>query len=451
MLVAKYMKTGGIIVKFAFIGAGSFGFTRKLVKDILSFPAFQDSEIALMDINEKRLEYIERAVNKIVAAGKYPATVTATVNREKALAGADGVLITILQGGVEVWRSDIEIPKKYGVDINVGDTRGPAGIFRALRTIPVMVDIARDVEKYCPDALVLNYTNPMAMLIRAMQTETNIKLSGLCHSVQGTAAMLAKWIEAPMEEVTYLCAGINHQAWYLDFKWKGKDAYPLIRKAIEENSEIYNEEQVRNEMYLHLDYYVTESSGHNSEYNPWFRKRADLIERYCTHGTGWNPGEYAYILKQYLKREDDWEESIQQWLAEDAVDLSRGHEYAASIFNAVLGDGTMYEFNGNVRNFGLIDNLPEGCCVEVPILASKRGLDPIHVGALPEHLAIINNVNARCEELAVEGCLTGDKRKIFHAICMDPLTSAVLSLEEIKNMVDEMFVANREWLPQFKF
>ncbi len=434
--------------KIAFIGAGSFGFTRKLVKDILSFPALADSEIALMDIDPKRLEYIEKACNKIVEAGNYPSKVTATTDRVEALKGADGVIITILQGGVQVWRKDIEIPKKYGVDINVGDTRGPAGIFRALRTIPVMLDIARDVEKYCPDATVLNYTNPMAMLIRAVQGQSDININGLCHSVQGTAQMLAEWIGAPMEEITYLCAGINHQAWYLDYKWKGKDAYPLIREAVAKE-DIYNEEQVRNEMFRHLDYYVTESSGHNSEYNAWFRKREDLIEKYCTDGTGWNPGEYAYIRDEYLKREDNWEEDIKEWLATEEVDLERGQEYAAYIFNAIFGDNQMFEFNGNVRNFGLIDNLPEGCCVEVPVLASKRGLDPIHVGPLPEHLAILNNVSARCEELTVEGALEGDKRKIFHAIAMDPLTSAVLSLQEIKDMVDEMFEFNKDWLPNF--
>lgn len=436
--------------KIAFIGAGSFGFTRKLVKDILTFPALQDSTIALMDIDDERLAYIKKAVDKIIEAGNYPAKVIATKDRAEALKDADGVVITILQGGVQVWRHDIEIPKKYGVDINVGDTRGPAGIFRALRTIPVMLDICRDIERYCPEAVVLNYTNPMAMLCRAMQGETKVNVTGLCHSVQGTAAMLARWIGAPMEEITYLCAGINHQAFYLEFKWNGKDAYPLIRKAITENPDIYNEEQVRNEMFLHLDYYVTESSGHNSEYNAWFRKRPDLIEKYCTHGTGWNPGEYAYILKEYLKREDSWRNEMEEWLAKDEVDLERGNEYAAYIFNAIFGDGTMYEFNGNVRNFGLIDNLPEGCCVEVPVLASKRGLNPMHVGPLPAHLAILNNINAQCEELAVEAALTGDKRKVFHAICMDPLTSAVLSLEEIKNMVDEMFEANKDWLPHFK-
>lgn len=435
--------------KIAFIGAGSFGFTRSLVRDILSFPALADSTIALMDIDEERLSYIKQAVDKIVAAGNYPAKVTATTDRAEALKDADGVLITILQGGVQVWRHDIEIPKKYGVDINVGDTRGPAGIFRALRTIPVMLDIARDIERYCPEAVVLNYTNPMAMLCRAVQGETNINMTGLCHSVQGTAEMLANWIGAPMDEITYTCAGINHTAFYLDYKWKGKDAYPLIRKAITENPDIYNQEQVRNEMYLHLDYYVTESSGHNSEYNAWFRKRPDLIEKYCTHGTGWNPGEYAYILKEYLAREDNWQDEIEGWLAEPEVNLKRGNEYAAYIFNAIIGDNTMFEFNGNVRNFGLIDNLPEGCCVEVPVLASKRGLNPLHVGPLPDHLAILVNISARCEELAVEAALTGDKRKVFHAICMDPLTSAVLSLEEIKSMVDEMFEANKDWLPHF--
>jgi alpha-galactosidase len=203
-------------------------------------------------------------------------------------------------------------------------------------------------------------------------------------------------------------------------------------------------------MFLHFDYYVTESSGHNSEYNPWFRKREDLIEQYCTHGTGWNPGEHAYILKEYLNREENWKKDIDEWLAKDEVDLERGHEYAAYIFNAVFGDGVPYEFNGNVRNFGLVDNLPEGCCVEVPVLASRRGLDPLHVGPLPEQVAPLTALNASCEELAVEGAIAGDEKKVRQAIYMDPLTSAVLGLNEIDDMVDEMFAANREWLPQFE-
>jgi alpha-galactosidase len=363
---------------------------------------------------------------------------------------ADGVVITVLQGGVNVWRYDVEIPKKYGVDINVGDTRGPAGIFRALRTIPLMLDICADIERYCPDAIVLNYTNPMAMLCRAMQEKyPNLKITGLCHSVQGTSSMLAKWIGAPEEEITYLCAGINHQAFYLEYNWKGKDVYPLIKEALKKQ-EVYDEEQVRNEMFLHLDYYVTESSGHNSEYNPWFRKRNDLIVKYCTHGTGWNPGEYAYILNEYTKRDNEWKKEIDEWLAKEDIDLIRGHEYAAYIFNAVFGDNEMFEFNGNVRNYGLIDNLPVGCCVEVPVLASKKGLSPIHVGPLPEQLSLMNNISSRCEELAVQGALEGDKRKILYAVLFDPLTSAVLSMQEIKDMVDEMFNQNNDWLTYFK-
>jgi alpha-galactosidase len=436
--------------KITFIGAGSFEFTRRLARDILTFPAFRDCHLSLMDIDAERLEASRKGVMKIIEAGGYPAKFTATLNRREALEGADGVLITILAGGVDVWRYDIEIPKKYGVDINVGDTRGPSGIFRALRTIPVMLDIQKDIERYCPEAIVLNYTNPMAMLCRAMQEKPGMSVTGLCHSVQGTAEMLARWIGAPMDEVDYLCAGINHQAWYLEYRWKGKDAYPLIRKVILERPEIYNEEQVRNEMFLHLDYYVTESSGHNSEYNAWFRKRPDLIEKYCTHGTGWNPGEYAFILNEYKRRETEWRKDIENWLAEPETDLQAGNEYAASIFNAVFGDNSLFKFNGNVRNTGLIENLPDGCCVEVPVLASSRGLEPIHVGRIPEHLSILNNVNAAIEELTVSASLEGDPRKVFHAICMDPLTSAVLSLEEIKSMTDEMFERNREWLPQFR-
>ena len=232
--------------KFAFIGAGSFGFTRSLVRDILSFPAFHDATIALMDINPERLDYIKRAVERIVTEGKYPAKVVATMDRKEALMGADGVITTILHGEVDVWQHDILIPKKYGVDTNVGDTRGPSGIFRYLRTINPIMDIAADIDRYCPNAVYLNYTNPMAMLCRTVQgAYPHMVASGLCHSVQGTASMLAKWIGAKNEDVTYTCAGINHQAFYLDFRVNGEDAYPLIRKAITERPEVYNEEIVR--------------------------------------------------------------------------------------------------------------------------------------------------------------------------------------------------------------
>jgi alpha-galactosidase len=437
------------MTKIAFIGAGSFGFTRKLVKDILTFPLLEDATLALMDIDPERLEFSRRAVQRIVDEGGYPAKVEATLDRVEALTDADAVLCTILAGGVDVWQHDILIPKKYGIDINVGDTRGVAGIFRALRTIPVMLDIVKDMEKVCPKATLLNYTNPMAMLCRAMQRESFIQVTGLCHSVQGTAAMLARWIGAPMDEITYTCAGINHMAWYLDFKWNGEDAYPLIRKAVEEDEEIYNEEQVRNEMFLHLGYYITESSGHNSEYNWWFRKRPDLIEKYCTDGTGWNPGHYAYILDQYRKRGDTWKDDIQAWLDDpEPLDLERGHEYAAYIINALQG-GTPFKYNGNTANTNLITNLPEGACVEVPVYADEAGLHSIHVGALPASVAPLNQITVASEELAVEAALTGDPDLVYQAVAYAPLTAAMLSLAEIKQMVNEMLAQNRDYLPTF--
>jgi alpha-galactosidase len=335
------------------------------------------------------------------------------------------------------------------VDINVGDTRGVSGIFRALRTIPVMVSIAKDMQKYCPGATMLNYTNPMAMLCRAIQRETDIPVTGLCHSVQGTSEMLAKWIGAPYEEIEFTCAGINHMAWYLTFQWNGEDAYPLIRKAILERPEIYNEEQVRNEMFLAFDHYVTESSGHNSEYNWWFRKRPDLIEKYCTDGTGWNPGEYAYILKHYQQREGDWQQEIEAWLDNPSpLNLQRGHEYAASIINALEG-GEPFQFNGNVANHGYVTNLPPEACVEIPVWASRHGLQPLRVGALPPQCAVLTNLSAQVEEMAVEAALTGNRRLVYQAIANDPLTAAVLSLAEIQLMVDELFVRNCDYLPQF--
>ncbi len=439
------------MTKITFIGAGSLGFTHELVRDILTFPLLQDAELALMDIHPGRLEWAKRGVEKLIAAGNHPARVTATLDRADALRGADVVLTTILAGSTEVWRHDIEIPKQYGVDINVGDTRGPSGIFRFLRTINPMMDIVRDMERVCPNAVLLNYTNPMAMLVSAIQKQTFLTVTGLCHSVQGTAMMLAEWIGARYEEIDYLCAGINHQAWYLDFRWKGQDAYPLLHKAITERPEIYNAEPVRNEMYLALGKYVTESSGHNSEYNWWFRKRPDLIEKYCTHGTNWNPGEYAYILKEYQRNEATWQEQVRAELERPlaAEDLQRGHEYAAYIINALQG-GEPFKFNGNVQNTHLITNLPQNACVEVPVLVDRAGFHPFHVGDLPAECALLTQLSSGIEELAIQASLAGDPTLVYRAICHDPLTAAVLSLAEIREMTNELFAVHKDYLPQFK-
>jgi len=437
------------MAKIAFIGACSFGFTRTLVKDILTFPRLADAELALMDIDEERLEYSTKAVERIVREGEYPAKVTATMDRRKALKGADAVLVTILSGGVQIWRHDIEIPKKFGVDTNVGDTRGPSGVFRALRTIPVMVDMCKDMEKLCPRAVMLNYTNPMAMLCRAMQRESDVAISGLCHSVQGTAGMLANWIGAPMDEIDYVCAGINHLSWFIKYLWNGEDAYPLIRKAMR-RKKVYNHEKVRNEMFLALGYYVTESSGHNSEYNWWFRKRQDLIDKYCLDGTGWNPGAYGYILDAYLGRDKHWKKDIQRWLDNpEPLNLKRGHEYAANIIDAWLG-GEPYRFNGNVPNTGIITNLPEDCCVEVPVFAAKGSLNAVHVGPLPPSCQPMAAITVAVEEMAVEAALTGDPELVYQSLCYDPLTAAVLSLDEIRKMVKAMLRKNAPHLPQFE-
>jgi alpha-galactosidase len=440
------------MTKITFIGAGSLGFTEDLVRDILTFPLLQDATLALMDINKERLQFAHTAVNKIINAGSYPAKVTATLDRADALKDADVVLTTIIAGSTEIWRHDIEIPKKYGVDTNVGDTRGPSGIFRFLRTLTPMLDIVRDMEKVCPQAVLLNYTNPMAMLCSALQRQTHIPVTGLCHSVQGTAMMLADWIGAPYDQVTYTCAGINHQAWYLNFRWNGQDAYHLIYKAVTERPEVYNEEIVRNEMYLALGYYVTESSGHNSEYNWWFRKRPDLIEKFCLHGTGWNPGEYAYILKEYQNNEATWKDQVKSRLASPltAEDLQRGQEYAAYIINALKG-GEMFKFNGNVPNTDLITNLPNGACVEVPVVVDRAGFHPIHVGALPPECALLTQLSSGIEELAIQGALTGDPVAIYRAIAHDPLTASVLSLAEIRQMVNELFAQHKDYLPMFKY
>lgn len=438
------------MTKIAFIGAGSTVFTRNLTRDILTFPLLEDATLALVDLDAERLDFARKAVQHIINRGGYPAKVEATQDRVEALKGADIVIITVNTHGVDVFRHDLEIPKQYGVDINIGDSRGPAGIFRFLRTVPIMLDIVRDIERYCPQATLLNYTNPMAMLCRALTHESTIRMVGLCHSVQGTAEMLARWIGAPMSEITYTCAGINHMAWYLNYRWNGQDAYPLIRQAIIERPEVYNEEIVRNEMFLHMDYYITESSGHNSEYNWWFRKRPDLIEKYCTHGTGWNPGEYAYIVKRNLERQQTWREDTRRWLESDEpISLERGHEFAAYIINALLGDEP-FEFNGNVPNTHLITNLPANACVEVPIWASRKGLSPVHVGALPASCAVLASLTAQVEEMAVEAALTGNARLVFQAIAYDPLTAAVLSLAEIRQMVNQMFEQNRAYLPQFR-
>lgn len=439
--------------KFAFIGAGSVVFTRNVVRDLLTFPAFRDAEIALMDIDAGRLACARLAAEKINREMGTEATVTATLDRREALKDADGVLATVFNGGIDVWRKDLEIPAKYGVSMNIGDTRSVAGIFRAARHIPLLLEICRDIEELCPNALFLNYTNPMTMLCRAMQLHTRVNVTGLCHSVQGTAEMLARWVGVPKEEVSYTCAGLNHLAFYTSFTHRGRDLYPILREYLSK-PENYRKEVVRNEMFLRLGYYVTESSGHNSEYNAWFRKRPDLIEKYCSdrEGAHWNPGKHLYSIEIYEERTNDYKRIFDEWMEQTTVDPSapRSREYAAEIFNAVIGDGQPIEFNGNVLNDGCIPNLPKDVCVEIPVVASRHGLRKCYVGELPAEVAPLVAQTALLENLAVDAVMEKDKTKLIRAVSMDPLTSAVLSLEEIDRMCRELFDANKEYYEGWK-
>lgn len=435
--------------KIAFIGAGSLQFTSSCVRDLLTFPAFEECEFALMDINPQNLANIEKIVKTIIEKMNKPkCKVSITTDRAEALRGADGVLCTVFNGDIDIWQYDIIIPKKYGVDINIGDTRSVSGIFRALRNIPLLLDICRDIEKYCPRAVFLNYTNPMSMLCGAMLKYGNVEVTGLCHSVQGTVMMLSQWLNVPYDEISYKCLGVNHQAFYTVLEHNGENLYPKLRELLKDE-EYYNRELVRNEMFLKLGYYVTESSGHNSEYNQWFRKRKDLIEKYCTHGTNWNPGEYAYSLKLREKRKENPQKQYDDWFAAK-FDSKKSHEYAADIFNARFGDGKPFVFNGNVLNHASIPNLPSDACVEVPVVADRMGMKTTIAGALPEHLAILVNTTARIENLVVEAAAKKSREEVYHAVYMDPLTSAVCSLDEIKHMCDELFEINADFIGDYK-
>ena len=434
--------------KIAFIGAGSLQFTTSCVRDLLTFPAFSECEFALMDTSVDNLGHIEKIVKTITQKMNCPkCKVTATTDRIEALKGADGVLCTVFNGDIDIWQYDILIPKKYGVDINVGDTRSVSGIFRALRNIPLMLDICKDIEKYCPKAVFLNYTNPMSMLCGAMQKYSGVEVTGLCHSVQGTVKMLAEWLEVPYEKINYLCKGVNHQAFYTSLEYEGEDLYPRLKKLLED-PEFYNKEQVRNEMFLRLGYYVTESSGHNSEYNQWFRKRPDLIEKYCTHGTNWNPGLHAFSLDLRKERRANPAKQYEDWYKQE-FDANKSVEYAADIFNARIGDGKPFVFNGNVINHGSIPNLPDDACVEVPVVADRMGFKSTIAGPLPEHIAILVNTTARLESLVIEAAMKKSKDLVKKAVYMDPLCSAVLSLEEIDKMCDELFEVNKEFLGDY--
>lgn len=433
--------------KIAFIGAGSWLFTRDLVRDILTFPALRDSCFALMDINPERLDAAKNGVQRIIEAGGYTeASCYTTLDQADAIRDADIVLCTVLVGGTAAFRPDQEIPKKYGVDTNSGDTRGIGGIFRGLRTMPVVKSIAENIEKLAPNAYFLNYTNPMGILSKYVTSISNVKYMGLCHSVQGGAGKLAHALGIPAEELDYVCAGLNHQCWYIKLTHKGEDMYPKLRKAIE-NEDVYLGDPFNYEVMKHLGYFSAEAGGQNSEYNPWFRKSQELIDRYSI-GRNSNPGKYHLEVDVYEEMEKNWKKKLEEHNAKP-VNLKRGFEYASYIINALIGDGELFRFNGNTPNLGYITNLPYGCAVDIPVLASHYGFQPIKVGDLPLSVSAVTYTNAVVETLAVEGAIEGDATKIFRAVCNDPLAAAVLGFEDLKKMTEEMFEQNKDYLTWF--
>ena len=440
--------------KIAFIGAGSIVFTRNLCSDILLTPVLQDSTISLMDIDPVRLERSHKLVQAIIDRRGLEARVEATMDQREAVKDARFVITTFQQGGLDAYALDIDIPRKYGVEQCVGDTLGPGGVFRGLRTIPVLLELCNEMDELAPDALLLNYVNPMAINCWAVADGSGRPHVGLCHSVQGTSEMLARWIDVPYDEISFLCAGINHQAWFLEFRHDKEDLYPRIWEALE-REEIMGEEPVRGELMKNFGYFVTESSGHASEYMPYFRKTAKIVDgelspRFKNPADFWfdfarTGGYLRHCQKQLALAEHEFGELI-----EGIKDLPtrRTHEYGSFILEAIETNRPV-RINGNVPNEGLITNLPYGCC-EVPCLVDGNGVQGVFIGNLPTQLAAINRTNINVQELAVEASLTGDKDAVHHAILMDPLTAAVCPLPKIHAMVDEMLSAQARWLPQFR-
>ena len=431
--------------KIAFIGAGSTQFSQKLVEDITGFPALADTAtLALMDIDAERLHVAETIAEKVIARAGARATVEATLDRRAALDRADYVVTSFQVGGYRpATVVDFEVPKRFGLRQTIGDTLGVGGIMRGLRTIPVLLDVCRDMEQVCPDALLLNYVNPMAMLCWAVAQDSSIRTLGLCHSVQYTALELAADLGVPADELDYHVAGINHLAFFLRLERNGEDLYPALQRIAGEGR-MPEDNRVRYEVLRHLGYFVTESSEHFAEYVPWFIKgaRPDLVERFNIP-----LDEYPRRCEAYLS---EWE-TLRDGLGDDvALDAQDSVEYGAAIVNA-CETGEPLRFNANVPNSAggrkLIDNLPGDCCVEVPCVASGRGIEPQPVGSLPRQLAALMQTNVNVQGLVVEAALTGRREAVHHAAMLDPHTAAELSLDEIARLVEELLEAHGDWIP----
>ncbi|HLZ57719.1 MAG TPA: alpha-galactosidase [Ktedonosporobacter sp.] len=428
-----------------FLGAGSTVFARQLMTDILQVDGLDEGTFALVDIDPERLELAQQIAEKLIERSGKRWRVRASTERRDLLAGSDFLINSIEVAGLANVRHDFDIPMKYGINQCIGDTIGPGGIFKALRTGPAWLDILHDAEQLCPQAWVLNYTNPMSILTQVALTGTSMRTVGLCHSVQGTSRLLARYLEVPYEELEWRCAGINHNAWFTVLRHKGQDMYPRLRERAQD-PEIYEQDPVRFEMMLHFGAFVTESSGHFSEYVPYFRKRPDLIERYCRSGYRGETGFYANNWPTWRANNDA---SIREMLAGTReIPSRRSHEYGSYIIEAVSLHRPQVIY-GNVRNHGLIDNLPDGN-VEVACLVDQNGVQPCHFGALPEQLAALNRSHIAVHTLMCEALLTNNKEAARYALLLDPLSAAVCSPAEISAMFDEMWEAERDYLQPFE-
>ena len=437
--------------KIAMIGAGSVGFTSRLFPDILSVPEFRDSEFRLMDISRENLEMVGNLCSKTVTDNSLPTKVIATTDRKEALRGADYVISTVRVGGLEAFAHDIEIPLKYGVDQCVGDTLGPGGIFYALRTIPVLLDVARDMREVCPNALLLNYSNPMAMNCWALRRAGGVRIVGLCHGVQGGAWQIATALGVPYKELEFVCAGINHQTWFIKVMHKGKDLTDKVLDAFKANADLMKSEPLRIDVLERFGYYSTESNGHLSEYLPWYRKRGkEQMDRWIDYSV-WAGGETGGYLRVCRESQDNYKKNYPKWLSgeKEMIKLGkRSGEHGSYIIEG-LETGRRYWGCFNVENTGLITNLPDGCTVELPCIVDSNGIQPTFVGDLPMQCAATCRASISAQELTVEAALTGDKQLVKLALMHDPLTGAICTPDEIWAMADEMFEALRPWLPQF--
>jgi len=432
-------------VKIAMIGAGSIVFCKTLLNDMLQTPALAGATYALMSPTDAKLRKMEALAQRMISDNGVNAQVYATTDRREALRDADYVICMIQVGGVEAFRHDYEIPLKYGVDQCIGDSLGPGGVMRGLRTIPVLVNLVRDMEEVSrPGALLLNYANPMAACCLALGRVSEVPFIGLCHGVQTTLDLISGYVGVPKEEIDYLCAGINHMAWFLKLEHKGQDLYPLF-KANCEKPEYYVNEKVRIEVMRHFGYFMTESTGHLSEYVPWFRSSERALREFCDQPAfGGESGAYYRWCKLVAEKYAQ----IDPLEYESTALEPRSVEYCSYVLEA-HATGRPFRLQGNVRNDGYITNLPPGCCVEVPVYVDREGLHPLRVGALPPQCAALNQSNVSVQVLAVEAALSGDPELAMQAIALDPLTSAVCTLREVREMTAELLAAEAQWLPQF--